>query len=153
MAEERKEGEEKIFLEGNSATGTAEADAAPAAQTAAPSDVLSKQSESSSSLPSPNPLEQKVIDEALKKCFDPEIPVNIWELGLIYSVAVSPEGAADVKMTLTAPACPVAGSLPGEVETKIKAVPGITDAKVELVWDPPWTAGMMSRVARVMLGM
>jgi FeS assembly SUF system protein len=107
----------------------------------------------SSSLPSPNPLEQKVIDEALKKCFDPEIPVNIWELGLIYSVAVSPEGAADVKMTLTAPACPVAGSLPGEVEAKIKGVPGITDAKVELVWDPPWTAGMMSRVARVMLGM
>lgn len=158
MAEERKEGEEKIFLEGNSATGTAEADAAPAAQTAAPSDVLSKQSESPSSssssvLPSPNPLEQRVIDEALKKCFDPEIPVNIWELGLIYSVAVSPEGAADVKMTLTAPACPVAGSLPGEVETKIKGVPGITDAKVELVWDPPWTAGMMSRVARVMLGM
>lgn len=158
--EERREGEEKDFLEGNRAVGTAEADAAPAAQTAAPSDVLSKKSESSSSsmsssstLPSPNPLEQKVIDEALKKCFDPEIPVNIWELGLIYSVSVSPEGAADVKMTLTAPACPVAGSLPGEVETKIKAVPGITDAKVELVWDPPWTAEMMSRVARVMLGM
>jgi FeS assembly SUF system protein len=146
-------GEEKIFLEGNRATGTAEADAATAVQPAAPSDVLSKQSESSASLPSQNPLEQKVIDEALKKCFDPEIPVNIWELGLIYSVAVSPAGFADVKMTLTAPACPVAGSLPGEVETKIKAVPGITDAKVELVWDPPWTAGMMSRVARVMLGM
>jgi FeS assembly SUF system protein len=151
MAEERTEREEKIFLEGNTATGTAEADAAPPVQPAAPSDVLSKQSESSSC--SLSPLEQKVIDEALKKCFDPEIPVNIWELGLIYSVSVSPEGAADVKMTLTAPACPVAGSLPGEVETKIKAVPGITDAKVELVWDPPWTAGMMSRVARVMLGM
>jgi len=146
-------GEEKILLVGNRANGDAVAGAAEAAQPAAPPDVLSKQSESSSSLPSPNPLEQKVIDEALKKCFDPEIPVNIWELGLIYSVAVSPEGAADVKMTLTAPACPVAGSLPGEVETKIKAVPGITDAKVELVWDPPWTAGMMSRVARVMLGM
>ena len=146
-------GEEKILLEGNRANGDAVAGAAEAAQPAAPPDVLSKQSESSSSLPSPNPLEQKVIDEALKKCFDPEIPVNIWELGLIYSVAVSPEGAADVKMTLTAPACPVAGSLPGEVETKIKAVPGITDAKVELVWDPPWTAGMMSRVARGMLGM
>jgi FeS assembly SUF system protein len=98
-------------------------------------------------------LEQKVIDEALKKCFDPEIPVNIWELGLIYSVAVSPEGVANVQMTLTAPACPVAGSLPGEVEAKVKAVPGITDAKVELVWDPPWNADMMSRVAKVMLGM
>jgi FeS assembly SUF system protein len=98
-------------------------------------------------------LEQKVVDEALKKCFDPEIPVNIWELGLIYSVAVSPEGAANVQMTLTAPACPVAGTLPGEVEAKVKAVPGVTDAKVELVWDPPWNADMMSRVARVMLGM
>jgi len=158
MAEEKKEREEKILLEGNRADGDAAVGAAVAVQTAAASDVLSKQSESpssssSSTLPSPNPLEQKVIDEALKKCFDPEIPVNIWELGLIYSVAVSPEGAADVKMTLTAPGCPVAGSLPGEVETKIKAVPGITDAKVELVWDPPWTAEMMSRVARVMLGM
>ncbi len=94
-----------------------------------------------------------MIDEALKKCFDPEIPVNIWELGLIYSVNVSSEGVASVKMTLTAPACPVAGSLPGEVEQKIKAIPGITDAKVELVWEPPWTAEMMSRVAKVMLGM
>jgi len=98
-------------------------------------------------------LEQKVVDEALKKCFDPEIPVNIWELGLIYNVAVSPEGAAHVQMTLTAPACPVAGTLPGEVEAKVKAVPGVTEAKVELVWDPPWNADMMSRVARVMLGM
>ena len=89
----------------------------------------------------------------MKKCFDPEIPVNIWELGLIYDVNVSPEGVANVKMTLTAPACPVAGSLPGEVEQKIKAIPGITDAKVELVWDPPWNAEMMSRVAKVMLGM
>ncbi len=115
--------------------------AAPAAQPASPSDAQR------------NPLEQTVIDEALKKCFDPEIPVNIWELGLIYDVSVSPEGVADVKMTLTAPGCPVAGSLPGEVETKIKAVPGITDAKVELVWDPPWTVEMMSRVAKVMLGM
>jgi FeS assembly SUF system protein len=114
--------------------------------------VMSEEKISSSSS-SPNPLEQKVIDEALKKCFDPEIPVNIWELGLIYSVNVSPEGVATVKMTLTAPACPVAGSLPGEVETKIKAIPGITDAKVELVWEPPWTAEMMSRVAKVMLGM
>ena len=102
---------------------------------------------------SPSPLELKVIDEALKKCFDPEIPVNIWELGLIYSVNVSPEGVALVKMTLTAPGCPVAGSLPGEVEQKIKAIPGIADAKVELVWEPPWTAEMMSRVAKVMLGM
>jgi len=142
--------EEKILLEGKRAEGNAEASAAAAAPIAAPDPVPSEQSSSSSS---PNALEQKVIDEALKKCFDPEIPVNIWELGLIYSVNVSPEGVATVKMTLTAPACPVAGSLPGEVETKIKAIPGITDAKVELVWEPPWTAEMMTRVARVMLGM
>ena len=164
-------GEEKRdFLKGNWEKSAAAAGAATAEQSSLPSDVQSQKSSAlspsassaASAVPpvlseqnsSPHsPLEQKVIDEALKKCFDPEIPVNIWELGLIYSVAVSPEGAADVKMTLTAPACPVAGSLPGEVETKIKAVPGITDAKVELVWDPPWTAGMMSRVARVMLGM
>src|SRR5271169_1165160 len=143
-------GEEKIFSEGNTGNSTAAADAEPAAHPAAPDPVSS---ESSSSSSSPNPLEQKVIDEALKKCFDPEIPVNIWELGLIYDVNVSPEGVATVKMTLTAPACPVAGSLPGEVEQKIKAIPGITDAKVELVWDPPWNAEMMSRVAKVMLGM
>jgi FeS assembly SUF system protein len=145
-------GEEKILLEGNRAGSDTEAHAATAAQPAAPPDAPSKQSSSSSSS-SHSPLEQKIIDEALKKCFDPEIPVNIWELGLIYSVSVSPEGAANVQMTLTAPACPVAGSLPGEVEAKVKAVPGITDAKVELVWDPPWNADMMSRVARVMLGM
>jgi FeS assembly SUF system protein len=149
-----KMGEEKIFLESNTGDSTAAAGAAPAEPSAPSSDAPSEHSSSSSSSSSsPSLIEQKVIDEALKKCFDPEIPVNIWELGLIYSVKVSPEGAADVKMTLTAPACPVAGSLPGEVEAKIKAVPGITDAKVELVWDPPWTAEMMSRVAKVMLGM
>ena len=140
--------EEKSFLEGNRESGTAAAGAEMAVQAATPSDAPSEKSSST-----PNPLEQKVIDEALKKCFDPEIPVNIWELGLIYSVNVSPEGVATVKMTLTAPACPVAGSLPGEVETKIKAIPAITDARVELVWEPPWTAEMMSRVAKVMLGM
>ena len=143
--------EENVFSEGNKDIGTAAAAAAPAVQPDAPAPVPSQKSSSSSA--SRSPLEQKVIDEALKKCFDPEIPVNIWELGLIYSVTVSPEGAANVKMTLTAPACPVAGSLPGEVEAKVKAVPGITGAKVELVWDPPWNADMMSRVARVMLGM
>jgi FeS assembly SUF system protein len=161
-------GEEKIFLEGDGAGSAGEADAAVAAQAAAPSDMPSKQSSGLSSdtavaapaietaapdLAQKNPLEQKVIDEALKKCFDPEIPVNIWELGLIYDVYVSPEGAATVKMTLTAPACPVAGSLPGEIEQKIKAIPGITNATVELVWDPPWNTEMMSRVAKVMLGM
>lgn len=169
--------EEKDFLGGNKEGGTAAAVAATAERDAPSSDAPSKQSsglssdaagaapaahpeapapvpsEQTSSSSSPNPLEQKVIDEALKKCFDPEIPVNIWELGLIYDVSVTPEGVANVKMTLTAPACPVAGSLPGEVEQKIKAIPGIADAKVEVVWDPPWNTEMMSRVAKVMLGM
>lgn len=90
---------------------------------------------------------------AVKKCYDPEIPVNIYDLGLVYGIEVSPEGSVDVKMTLTAPGCPVAGSLPGEVERMVRAVPGVTDAKVELVWDPPWNPGMMSKLARVMLGM
>lgn len=97
-------------------------------------------------------LEERVV-AALKTCYDPEIPVDIYELGLVYSVDVTPEHVANIKMTLTAPACPVAGSLPGEVEAKVKGVPGVSDAKVELVWDPPWRPDMMSKVARVMLGM
>jgi len=98
-------------------------------------------------------LETRVVEEALKKCFDPEIPVNIWDLGLIYSVDVSPEHDVKVRMTLTAPACPVAGTLPGEIEAKVLSVPGVKTSKVELVWDPPWHPDMMSRLAKVMLGM
>lgn len=97
-------------------------------------------------------LEQKVIG-TLKKIYDPEIPVNIHDLGLIYSVNVGDGGSVQVTMTLTAPACPVAGTLPGEVERAVKSVDGVTEAKVELVWDPPWNPGMMSKMARVMLGM
>ncbi|MBK6406587.1 MAG: SUF system Fe-S cluster assembly protein [Holophagales bacterium] len=97
-------------------------------------------------------LEQKVIG-TLKKIYDPEIPVNIHDLGLIYSVNVADGGSVQVTMTLTAPACPVAGTLPGEVERAVKSVDGVTEAKVELVWDPPWNPGMMSKMARVMLGM
>ena len=97
-------------------------------------------------------LEQKVIG-ALKKVYDPEIPVNIYDLGLVYSVNVASGGSVQVTMTLTAPACPVAGTLPGEVERVVGAVDGVTEAKVELVWDPPWNPGMMSKMARVMLGM
>jgi len=102
--------------------------------------------------PAEKTLEERVV-AALKTCYDPEIPVDIYELGLIYSIEVTPESVANVKMTLTAPACPVAGSLPGEVEAKVKAVPGVSDAKVELVWEPPWRPDMMTKVARVMLGM
>lgn len=98
-------------------------------------------------------LEERIVKEALKRCYDPEIPVDIYELGLIYSLDVTPENVALIKMTLTAPACPVAGTLPGEVETKVKGVPGVADAKVELVWDPPWRPDMMSKAARMVLGM
>ena len=97
------------------------------------------------------PLRQAVID-ALRTVYDPEIPVNIWELGLIYEVSVSPQGEARVKMTLTAPNCPVAGSLPAEVQNKVKAVPGITDAQIELVFDPPWDRTRMSDAAKLALG-
>jgi len=97
-------------------------------------------------------LKETVIG-ALRTCYDPEIPVNIYDLGLVYDVSVSDSGAVGVQMTLTAPNCPVAGSLPGEVERAIRAVPGVTDAKVDLVWDPPWDRSRMSQAALLQLGM
>jgi FeS assembly SUF system protein len=100
----------------------------------------------------PRDLERRVI-AALKTVYDPEIPVDIWELGLVYSLEVSPEGKVDVKMTLTAPGCPVAGSLPGEVEERILEVPGVVSARVELVWEPMWSKEMMSEAARLRLGL
>ena len=96
-------------------------------------------------------LERSVV-AALKTVYDPEIPVDIWELGLIYSLEISPEGRAEVKMTLTAPGCPVAGSLPSEVEARILEVPGVTSAHVELVWEPMWSKDMMSEEAKLKLG-
>jgi len=96
-------------------------------------------------------LERSVV-AALKTVYDPEIPVDIWELGLIYSLEISLEGRADVKMTLTAPGCPVAGSLPPEVEARILEVPGVTSAHVELVWEPMWNKDMMSEEAKLKLG-
>ncbi len=96
-------------------------------------------------------LREKVV-EALTTCYEPEIPVNIYELGLVYDLDVSPEGVVQVRMTLTSPACPVAGSLPPEVEQKVRAVPGVRSARVEVVWDPPWTMERMSEAARVQLG-
>lgn len=97
-------------------------------------------------------IEADVID-ALKTVYDPEIPVNIYELGLIYEITVSPASFVDVKMTLTSPSCPVAGSLPGEVEQKVKSVPGVSDAKIELVWEPSWNMSMMSEAAKLQLNM
>ncbi|MFZ2322442.1 MAG: SUF system Fe-S cluster assembly protein [Ignavibacteriaceae bacterium] len=96
-------------------------------------------------------LEEKII-QALKTCYDPEIPVDIFELGLIYEIAIDEEAKVKIKMTLTSPMCPVAGSLPPEVAAKVKAVPEVKDAKIELVWNPPWDKDMMSEVAKVELG-
>src|SRR3954453_19360475 len=93
------------------------------------------------------------IVEAIQTVYDPEIPVNIWELGLVYEVIVDAGGVAGVRMTLSAPGCPAAQSLPGEVADKVRAVPGVTDAKVDVVWDPAWTKDRMSEVAKLQLGM
>lgn len=97
-------------------------------------------------------LHDRVI-AMLETIFDPEIPVNIYELGLVYNVEASDDGDVIVTMTLTTPNCPVAGSMPGEVETKIGTVPGVRGVTVDLVWDPPWTPERMSEAARLELGM
>lgn len=96
-------------------------------------------------------LERGVI-AALQTVYDPEIPVNIYELGLIYKCEVEPDGRVNIDMTLTAPGCPVAGTMPGMIEQAVRLVPGIEDVTVKLVWDPPWDKSMMSEVARLELG-
>ena len=100
----------------------------------------------------PSGIEMQVI-EILRTCFDPEIPVNIYELGLIYEVKVDAAGAAYIKMTLTSPQCPVAESLPPDVENRVRGIPGITAVKVEVVWEPTWNPTMMSEAAKLELGM
>jgi len=97
-------------------------------------------------------LEEQVIEQ-LRSCYDPEIPVNIYELGLIYDIDVTAEGKVDVRMTLTSPMCPVAGSLPPDVEARIRSIPGVIDAKVEVTWEPPWGPEMMTEAARLQLNM
>jgi len=92
------------------------------------------------------------VISALKNIYDPEMPVNIYELGLIYDLSVSPEGVAAIQMTLTAPNCPVAESLPPEVERTIRAVPGVSDVQLTLTFDPPWTKDRMSEAAKLALG-
>ena len=97
-------------------------------------------------------IKEKVL-EVIKSCYDPEIPVNIYELGLIYDINVDESNNVSVNMTLTSPACPVAGTLPGEVEQKIRDLPEVNNAKVEVVWEPQWSPDLMSDVARYELGM
>lgn len=101
---------------------------------------------------SPEELKEDVI-EMLQTIYDPEIPVNIYELGLIYDITVSDQNNVDIKMTLTAPGCPVAQSFPGEIEGKVGTVPSVNEVHVELVWDPPWTKDMMNEAAQLQLGM
>jgi FeS assembly SUF system protein len=97
-------------------------------------------------------LEERVV-EALKTCYDPEIPVDIHTLGLIYKVEVKVGGEVEIDMTLTSPACPVAGTLPPEVENKVAALEGVSSAKVTVVWEPVWTPEKMTEAARLQLGM
>ena len=98
-------------------------------------------------------LLQGEVIEQLMTVYDPEIPVNIYELSLIYDIDVTSQGVVDIKMTLTSPGCPVAGTLPPEVQDKAASVPGVTEAKVEVVWDPPWNMDMMSEEAKLELGL
>lgn len=99
-----------------------------------------------------SPVRDRIVD-ALKTCYDPEIPVDIYELGLVYRVEVDDAGKAEVDMTLTSPACPVAGTLPPEVEQKISRVEGVSGVRVDLVWDPPWNPDRMTDAAKLRLGL
>jgi FeS assembly SUF system protein len=96
---------------------------------------------------------REAVETVLRTVYDPEIPVNIYALGLIYELDVTDQGVVDIKMTLTAPNCPAAGMMPAEVEAKVSAVDGVTSANVELVWDPPWDKSRMSEAARLELGL
>ena len=97
-------------------------------------------------------LENRVMD-VLKSIYDPEIPVNIYELGLIYEDAVTPYADVHIRMTLTSPNCPVAGSLPGEIQAKVECIPEVNHCEVEITFDPPWEQSMMSEEAKLELGM
>ncbi len=101
----------------------------------------------------PVPVLEAHVIEAISQVYDPEIPVNIWELGLIYGLDIKPDGLVHVRMTLTAPACPAAQTLPPEVEQRVRAVDGVTDVTVEVVWEPAWSTERMSEAAKLQLGM
>jgi FeS assembly SUF system protein len=109
-------------------------------------------------LPEPLTVEQieqlkERIVQVLHTCFDPEIPVNIYELGLIYDITIAPTGAVGLRMTLTSPACPVAGTLPGDVQRKIQGIDQVRSVQVDVVWDPPWHKDLMSEAAKLQLGL
>jgi len=114
----------------------------------------SSESTSTPSTQGSTPVEELrcAVIAAIKTCYDPEIPVDIYELGLIYDIDIADEGHAKIRMTLTSPMCPVAESLPVEVEQKVQSVPGIHSTALDLVWEPPWNPSMMSEAARLELG-
>jgi FeS assembly SUF system protein len=118
----------------------------------ADSSATENQAESAPQTQDAEALRERIVD-TLRSIYDPEIPVNIYEIGLIYSVDIDPANAVNIRMTLTSPACPAAGTLPGEVEDKTRRVQGVTDVKVDLVWDPTWSPSMMSETAKLQLGM
>jgi FeS assembly SUF system protein len=99
-----------------------------------------------------NELRDEIIN-VIKQIFDPEIPVNIWELGLIYDLAIEADGQVDIKMTLTSPTCPVAESLPLDVESKVRALDNVKSVKLEMVWDPPWDMDRLSEAAKLTLNL
>jgi len=102
------------------------------------------------------PVDEKLLWAQMKTCFDPEIPVNVVDLGLIYDCKVTPlpgGNRVDVKMTLTAPGCPMAGSMAADVKSKLESVPGVTEVNVEIVWEPPWNQQMMTEAAKLQLGL
>ena len=138
------------------ATAAAAKTAHPTPLPAEPNDASTEQAPSAQAAPGepidPAELEPKIV-EALRSVFDPEIPVNIYEMGLIYNVDIAENGHVDIQMTLTSPACPVAGTLPVEVENAVERVDGVRSADVEIVWDPSWNPSMMSEAARLELGM
>ena len=98
------------------------------------------------------PVRESAIVDALRTVFDPEIPVNIYDIGLIYGIEIRPDGAVAIKMTLTAPGCPAAQELPQAVKESVANVPGVASSEVEVVWDPVWNPSMMSEAARLQLG-
>ena len=118
----------------------------------ADSSATENQAESAPQTQDAEALRERIVD-TLRSIYDPEIPVNIYEIGLIYSVDIDSANAVNIRMTLTSPACPAAGTLPGEVEDKTRRVQGVTDVKVDLVWDPTWSPSMMSETAKLQLGM
>ncbi len=142
-------------MDNNSPVSAAEQSPTSAAQTQndaeSPCRANSEVSGTSDAKIDPDALRQKII-QVLHTVYDPEIPVDIWELGLVYQLSVTEDGDVYIQMTLTSPMCPVAGSLPPEVEAKVRGVEGVRNVRVELTWEPPWNMAMMSEAARLKLG-